>query len=302
MQNKILDFLNNFDLDLRKSHNGRFIDQKVTPDVLSFIADCIINFTSGDQEKEFCVKDIWESEYFNKNVAMIFGKPSPENETATHEYDKFIAQPIKTLEYANVLETNKRGRTNYCKIKNFELLEFISIKDRNAFIFLNVYLRKVLTDSGFIKFVDDFINKAKSDKLSRNDYKFLKEKYEQFIIGNTLINGKTEVRRIFTKVLNIFSSDNFIPGTIKGNLSNRVIYYPDLMYNRTNFRDLEKEKYISRQEASIVRDTNKSYEDYNEYLITKAMEFIKKKYSESEVKDAFANGPATYVHHIFPKS
>lgn len=302
MDNKILKYLNNFDLDIRKSENARFIDQKVTPDVLSFIADCILNYTSGNSKKEFCVKNIWENKYFKKNVEIVFGKPSPENETATHEYDKFIAQPIKTLEYANILNVKKKERTNYFKIKNLELLEYISIKDKNAYIFLSVYLRKVLTDSGFIKFIDEFIEKAKNSKATAENFKFLKEKYEKFIIGNTPINGKTEVRRIFTKVLNIFSAENNTLGTIKEHLSKHTIYYQDLMYNRINFRDLDKEKGLSRQEAALTSEEKKSYENYNEYLITKAIEFIKKKYSESEVRDAYANGPAPYVHHIFPKS
>lgn len=302
MIGKISSFLGGLDLDLRKTHNGRFIDQKVTPDVLSFVADCILNFTSEDTSKEFSIKDIWEHGYFNKNVEMIFGKPSPDNKTATHEYDKFIAQPIKTLEYANILTANKVGRTNHFKINNLELLEFISIKDKNAYIFLTIYLKKVLSDSGFIKYVDEFIDKAKNNKATTDDFIFLKEKYEKFIIGNTPINGKVEVRRIFTKVINIFSAENCTLGTIKGHLSKRNIYYQDLMYNRINFRDLDKEKGASRQEAVISEDDQKSYEDYNEYLVTKAMDFIKKKYSESEVRDAFAGGSAPYVHHIFPRS
>ncbi len=32
------------------------------------------------------------------------------------------------------------------------------------------------------------------------------------------------------------------------------------------------------------------------------MDLIKKKYKESEIKDSFGNGPAVYVHHIFPKN
>jgi hypothetical protein len=302
MDSKIWEYLNNFDLDLRKTNNGRFVDQKVTPDVLSFDADCILNYVAGEKNKEFCVKDIWKSRYFNKNVEMIFGKPSPKNKTTNHEYDKFIVQPIKTLEYARILESYKKGRTNYYRIKNYELLEYISIKDKNAFIFLNIYLRKVLTDSGFMKYIDDFIEKAKNEKVTKEHFKFLKDKYEKFIIGNTPINGKTEARRIFTKVINIFSAIDQVQGTLRGNLSQRSIYYQDLMYNRMNFRDLDKEKSISRQEAKATQKEQKSYKEYNEYLINKAIDFIKKKYKESEIKDGYANSPATHVHHIFPRS
>ncbi|MCK5459551.1 hypothetical protein KAI52_00370 [Candidatus Parcubacteria bacterium] len=299
---KIIKYLNKFDLDLRKTNNGRFIDQKVTPDVLSFVADCIINFTSENIEKEFCARDIWEYEYFNKNIEMIFGKPPLNKETMENEYNKVAGQPIKTLEYANILKTTKKGRKNYFKIKNLELLEYISIKDKNAYLFLTIYLRKVLSDSGFIKYIDDFLKKALKGQTTKENFNFLKEKYEIFIIGNTKINGKTEVRRIFTKVLNIFSAENNTPGTIKGHLSKRNIYFQDLMYNRINFRDLEKEKGISRTEAKISKKDQKAYEEYNDYLVRKAINFIKKKYKESEIKDSFGSGPAVYVHHIFPKN
>ena len=302
MISKITKYLKQFNLDLRKSNNGRFMDQKVTPDVLSFIADCIINYTSGQKTKKFNIKDIWNDRYFNKNIEIIFGKPSPKNKTATHEYDKFIAQPIKTLEYAKILKTAKQGKAYYFQIKNLELLEYISIKDKNAYLFLTIYLRKVLSDSDFMKYIDNFIKKALNGQITKENFNFLKEKYENFIIGNTKINGKTEVRRIFTKVLNIFSAENNTLGTIKGRLSKRNIYYQDLMYNRINFRDLEKEKGISRTEAKISKKDQKAYEEYNDYLVRKAINFIKNKYKESEIKDSFGSGSAVYVHHIFPKN
>ena len=40
-EQSIIDFISNYEYDIRESHNGRWIDQKCTPDVLSFIADCI---------------------------------------------------------------------------------------------------------------------------------------------------------------------------------------------------------------------------------------------------------------------
>lgn len=43
-------------------------------------------------------------------------------------------------------------------------------------------------------------------------------------------------------------------------------------------------------------------EVFNKPDVQKAMNQIKKMYSESEVKDQWANGDATQVHHIFPKS
>ncbi len=43
MKEDIIAYLKRFDLDIRKTGDARFMDQKCTPDVVCFIADCIIN-------------------------------------------------------------------------------------------------------------------------------------------------------------------------------------------------------------------------------------------------------------------
>ena len=43
-------------------------------------------------------------------------------------------------------------------------------------------------------------------------------------------------------------------------------------------------------------------EEYDAYQITKAMNILRKIQPDSEVKDQYAYGEATQVHHIFPKS
>ena len=55
MRDQITSYLNQFDLDVRKSGDARFMDQKCTPDVVCFIADCIIN--AVDTTHEFTVLD-----------------------------------------------------------------------------------------------------------------------------------------------------------------------------------------------------------------------------------------------------
>src|SRR5690606_33824984 len=118
----------NKDFDLRKKFPGysRYMDQKVTPDVLAFIADCILNLP---ESQTFTVRDIWESDYFEKNTKAIFGKPAPSNDSAFSEYNKFIGQPLKTLAYAQVLSETKEGQTNKYTINNKELLEYISLNE-----------------------------------------------------------------------------------------------------------------------------------------------------------------------------
>lgn len=301
IEKRIEDHLNNFDLDLRASHNARFMDQKITPDVLSFMADCILNYVRGDINAEFSVGDIWDSSYFDNTIKLIFNKPDVQKETVVHEYDKFIGQPIKTLEYARILiPTSRKGPFRY-RVQNLELLEYIALKEKYALNFLYIYLRKVLKDSDFIKYIDQFISDCKLGTMNNAKFQELKSRYHRFIIGNTPINTTVEVSRIFSKVLNVFSAMHYIPGTIKGRLSDHPIYYHDLMYNRINFRDVEKDKSISRQEAAtqIIPDETRAY---NEYMIQKAMNIIKYKYQLSEVKDDLATGPANYVHHIFSRT
>jgi hypothetical protein len=151
----------------------------------------------------------------------------------------------------------------------------------------------------FEKFKD--VCEKRSDTVKKAEFKELKERYERFIIGNTKINGEVEVRRIFTKVLNVYSAENGIQGTERGRLSPDIIYFSDLMYNRKNWRDIDKAKAQTRQEAASAEDT-KQQEAYDSYQVTKAMNLLRKIQVESEVKDQYANGEATQVHHIFSKS
>ena len=37
--------LDKYDFDIRKSGYARFSDQKCTPDIVSFVADCIVNIS-----------------------------------------------------------------------------------------------------------------------------------------------------------------------------------------------------------------------------------------------------------------
>jgi len=303
MIENITNHLANFDYDVRKIGDARFMDQKVTPDVLCIIADCVLNF-DADQNLEFSKDDIWNDNYFNTNVKGIFNKPDAQNETTRLEYDKFTSQPLRTLAYAGILSMKKDGRKNMYKIENRALLEFIGLKERNAFIFLYHYLTKVLADSNMLRHFDTFKNQCLNGTITNNEFQDLKTRFQRFIIGNTAINGTTEVNRIFPKILNVLSCQNNIEGTIKGRLSKHQIYYTDLMYNRPNWRDVDKSKSTSRNEAiseheNLMIEQNEAYSDYQ---VQKAMKMIRKMYTASEINDQWANGEATQIHHIFPKA
>ena len=247
-------YLAKFDLDVRQTGDARFMDQKCTPDVVSTIADCVINFIGDDASKEFTVKDIWDSKYFLNEVKSVFNKPDAKKETSKREYNKFIGQPLRMLAYAHILSVSKRGITNYYKIKNLEILEYISIKDKYSFNFLYEYFIKVISDSGLLKYFLDYQKKFENGKLTDSDYQFLKGKFEKFLKGNTNIDNDFESNRMFPKILNVFSTANDLPGSIDGRLSKQPFHFSDLMYNRKNWRDKKKDKNITRQDSDAEHD------------------------------------------------
>lgn len=299
MREFINNFLGQFDLDVRKSGDARYSDQKCTPDVVCFIADCVINIVQ--EGNTFTVNDIWESQYFIKNAVAVFGKPLPTNPKARHEYDKFIQQPLRLLGYAHVLNVSKIGNVNVYQISDEDMLDYISRRERNTYNFLYCYFKKVMEDSGMWKYFQEFIDLSKNGNATRLDYLGLRDRFIRFMVGNTNINTAVEVRRIFPKILNIFAVDNNICGSERGTLSKYPFTFSELMYNRKNWRDINKEKSITRQEAAEdAIDTQQ--EAFNAYYVQKAIALIRKIHHESEVHDAWGNGPATQVHHIFPKS
>lgn len=295
MRDKIFEHLNQYDLDVRKSHDARFSDQKCTPDVVCFIADCIINTVV--ETEYFDVDTIWNSQYFIKNTRAIFNKPWADDERAKHEYDKFIAQPLRLLAYAHILELDQESRKNVYRVRNAYLLDYIAQRERNTFNFLYCYFEKVLTDSGFWRYFLEY-----KDNPNKGTYMELRNRFIRFMIGNTAINGEVEVRRIFPKILNVFAVEHQILGSDKGRISKYVFTFSDLMYNRKNWRDLNKEKTTTRQEATTDDYDAQQQEAYNAYYVKKAIAQIRKIQSESEVHDQWSKGDATQVHHIFPKS
>lgn len=259
-----------------------------------------MQFVKDNIDKKFTTKDIWESDYANENIKDIFNKPDVLNKKARSEYDKFFAQPLRMLAYANILNLEKRGSRNIFTINNKEALEYISIKERNSLNFIVLYLEKVLRDSGIFYLFEDFFNENTKDSFN-----VLKSKYEKFIIANTAINGETEVRRIFTKVINPLSYVRKLHGTKGGFFSQDIIGYDELMYNRKNWRDISKLKGETRQEyENRARNLIEIRQNaFVKFTMEKAKRLIRVRNRDiSEIQDEFSNGQATQVHHIFPKN
>lgn len=296
------DFLSNYDYDVRKTGDARWIDQKCTYDVVSIIADCIIMYTEEDHSREFTVKDIWHSDYAVKNVELIFSKPNPKKQ-AKNEYDKYFSQPIKLFSYSKLLKYRKKGNRYIYSISNREILERISVRAINAFDFLIDYITKVLKDSELYPYFDSFFKLQTEEEFVK-----LKKKFIKFTIDNTKINKEKECGRIFAKVLNPLAFNFKKKGTERGYLSPNIITFHDLMYNKPNFRDeySGKAKNITRKEYESEQKNSKE-EAYDQYTIGKAKRNVKaynEKINEgrSEVKQGTERGIATQAHHIFPKS
>lgn len=297
-------FLSQHNYDVRQTGNARWIDQKCAADVVTIVADCIIQYSETHPTTYFTADDIWHNNYTVTNVADIFKKPSPNETKAIAEYNKFFMQPMEMLTYAGILSRRKKGRRNLYSINDHSLLEYLSIREKNALTFLQMYITKVLTDSGLMPLFEDFF--IKQTKIA---YDAVKDGFTNFTIRYTKINGVTECRRIFIKVLNPLAYQRSKYGTEKGRLSTRRITYDMLMYNRDNFRDIyaDKPKEMTRRQY-IEQAGIKPSSGLNAYMSQKAKRLVRAfndsfRSGRSEVYDIRHNSDlAVHIHHIFPEA
>lgn len=303
-QDDIINFCNSQNYDVRVSGNGRWIDQKCTPDVLSVVADCIYNFVAKKPKKEFNTPDIWHFQYTIDNVQVIFKKPEVDSNAAKNEYDKFFQQPMELLAYSGILTKIKKGSRNFYQVANAEILEYLALREKNSLFFLKTYIEKVLNDSGLQGIFKDFFKQQ-----TKSSYKIVKKSFSNFTTEHTKINGKVECNRIFSKVLNPLAFYNNSRGTEGGRLSKDKITLDVLMYNRNNFRDIyaDKPKGVTRQEYAITHPVQVN-DAYYKYQSTKAKNFLRvfnnlHRNSKTEhMEERHMEDFATNIHHIFPES
>ena len=295
-------FINEHNYDVRRTGNGRWIDQKCALDAVCFVADCIVDYVRNGGKQPFQSPDIWKSEYAIINVQHLFGKPDPLIHSTLDEYNKFFRQPMKMLAAAGVLREDGRVKnTIQFSVERMEVLEYIALRERNSFDFLCLYIEKTLRDSGLWDSFESFFDEQTSTALDN-----LKNTFANFCIKYTPINTTVEANRIFIKVLNPLACKLHKKGTIKGSLSQFIITYDKIMYNQTNWRDdyAGKDKNVARGDF-IPSPSNT---DMYQYRISRAMKYLRQfneKYNEgkSEVLDKYSVGAvATHMHHIFPKN
>jgi hypothetical protein len=295
MERRITEYLNQFDFDVRKTKDGRFMDQKCTPDVVCAVCECVVEYTKDNPNIRFTKNDIWHSDYADNLVTESFSKPNLSEEDATTEYDKFFSQPLKTLAYAKILNEEKVGTTNYYTVKNAEILQYISLRERNALFFLDCFLTKTMEDSEIIQPFNTFFQQQDRASLYT-----LRDRLVQLYHTNTAIRGDYEPPRIYNKIINILAFRRRVKGTVKGNVSANSLTIDEIRYNRVNWRDLNKDKAISRQAYKELFQQNIG-EGYYKYAVQKAKKFVRQLHPFSEIH-RFHEYPGLQAHHIFMES
>lgn len=293
-------FLNQHNYDIRISGNGRWIDQKCTMDELCFVADCIVVYLQEGGTQPFQSPDIWHTEYAVTNVQSLFCKPDPTSKSTIDEYNKFFRQPMKMLAAAGVLKEDGRVRnTIQFSVENLAILEHLSLRERNCMEFLSLYIEKTLKDSGLWDAFASFF-----DEQTKEQYDRVKDTFVNFCIKYTPINTKLESNRIFTKVLNPLAVKYHKRGTAGGSISPKAITIDQIKYNRPNFRDIGKDKNVSRQDFARESPVQVNYE-YNVEKAKRRLKVYNDQFNsgKSEITDRYSIGAvATHMHHIFPKS
>lgn len=300
-------YLETKDLDIRKTRNGRWIDQKCTPDIIWSISDFVLNYEETFKTS-FSVKDIWQSEYAKETIYDTYSKPGTDEKTAENEYDKVFSQPLNLLCYAGILEDVSPTKRHIYVIKEKEILEYIGADDLHSLRFLCIYIKEVLIKSDlYHSFECFFLKQTKESFIS------LKKYFISYYLKYTPINGTTEISRIFSKVLNPLSYHEHKRGTERGRLSSKMISKSDLMYNRDNFRDLyiDKPKNITRKKwISNIPDfeINKGYlRQQMNHAIRVIKAFMPRYRGDLSELTQFIDGhddknKASQIHHIFPKN
>lgn len=294
-------FLAEHDYDVRKSRNGRWIDQKCTFDVVCFVAGQIVSYIELHRTGEFTSPDVWRSESAVAAVQQDFAKPDPLTEPAHDEYNKFYREPMKMLAAAGVLSERRAGNSIIFSVRERELLDYIALRDPNALQFLMLYIEKVLHDSGLWGAFERFFALQNAEALET-----LKKQFAEFEFAYTPIKNKDEPNRIFSKVINPLAFYRRARGVVLGRLSKRIITKSELVYNRPNWRDelSGKDKNVARREYV----PNRVFDAASDRLVQRSMREVKRmndavREGKSEVLDWGAAGHrASQSHHIFPRS
>lgn len=297
MENLIEEYFSQFSFDVRVHRDARFCDQKCTPDIVSSIAEVILYYIKDNPKKTFTKNDVWKNSFSNELFQESYGKPSVYDKNSKSEYDKVFGQPLRMLYHSKILKGEKKGNTYHYSVARRDIIEYISLRERNALNFLYLFLTKTISDSGLKLAFDNFFTKQSKESL----YDLCKT-LDSFYRTHTDVKNRYEPPRIYNKIIDILAFKNKKKGVVRGALSESIITIDEIRYNRVNWRDIGKDKSVSRQEYK--EQFNKSIESnsrYYKYAIKKAKLFVKALHPYSEIH-RFEEYPGLHAHHIFMES
>ena len=315
MSEKFMKFLRNLwkgnSLDIRRTRNGRWYDQKATPDVMSAICDVIVKETRRSNSfYPFTIRSIWTSESFEEQTKDFFNKPDTRNPRVAREYDKLIGQPLNVLAAAGLLAVKgQRPKVySFASAGAKKLIAEMAGSEIFACSFLHLYISETLKQSGLEGVFERFFKHP--DRASFSD---MKDSFTHFIIDNTPINGEVECHRVFAKVLNVCAFVRKARGARRGYISKHPVTLSDIRYNRINSQDaaVDKPKGVPRQIWKVSPDHPvhgvhaRDDRNYGERKVIKDIKSFHER--KPEVSDSFSGvglSPSVSVqgHHIFPRS
>ena len=295
---QIIDYLNTLELDLKiRGGNPRYFDQKVQPDVVEIISQCIKEFSK--KKHFFTINDIWNNEFSENLIFEYFNKPKATDKKAENEYDKFFAQPICFLTFFGILHREKKGNKYYHTVLKPDILDYISSDQRKALNFINICLISFIRSNQIEKYFDKFFNEQ-----DKGSYLSLREKFFEFTYQFTNIkpNNKHEPGRIFTPIINALAFKQNKKGTQGGRLSDDKIYFTDLIYARPNWKDI-----LDGKPGELTREewAEKKLDNIDENISLSSSERSAKKSIVTKygnISEYSGSDGGLDTHHIFPRS
>ena len=284
---------------VKTPHIGVHYEQKITPDLLWCVSYVIVSLIKDNPEKVFTDEDVRESPVFNSLTQDYFSKAPQEN--AENEYNKFSSYQLGVLAFAGVLEQIS-GRPKRYKVNNLEALNFIATNDFNASRFLGEYTEKFIRDNRLSEVFEIYRQSPNQDNYLR-----IKEAYWYWAKINTAVKGddRRHTYRVLNKMFNVFCYKNHLPGENASNIINGPCPYSFLLYNRTNFRDVDMPSGMTRQQyqAEILSEVEQG--GLVETLLKKVKDAVKARAKyDSEIKDPslmYTKDSGIHVHHILPR-
>ncbi|MBI2482093.1 MAG: hypothetical protein HYV76_00800 [Candidatus Vogelbacteria bacterium] len=278
---------------------GIHFEQKTTPDLLWCVALVILDFIKEDKNIVFSDKEnIRKSPVFNALMQDYFSKPPQEK--AENEYNKVSSYQLGLLTYAGVLDQVSNRPKKY-KVRNLDVLKFISINDLNASKFLAEYTNKFLQDNNLLEVFDKYKQTPNQDNHLR-----AKEAYWKWAKKNTAIKGtdRKHTYRVFNKIFNMFCYKNRIPGEDASNITSGPCPYSFLIYNRENFRDKDMPLGMTRHQYQLEVLSEINEGGVVATLLQKAKDSVRQKYQNSEIlapELGYIANSGIHVHHILPQ-